>query len=51
MIGKFNLLSDYLLPGAYERREGASNYCNHQLSNHTFTKTPNMVKAISVAGL
>ena len=33
-----------IIPGAYERREGVSNCTNHLLSNHTFSKTPNMVK-------
>ena len=30
--------------GAYERHEGASNCTNHLLSNHTLSKTQNLVK-------
>ena len=36
------------LMSAAKRREGASNCTNHLLSNHTFSKTPNMVKRMGL---
>ena len=36
---------------AAKRRKGALYYCTHQLSNHMFTKTPNIIKTISVTDL